>query len=169
MSFSLFIWLAASGAAPQPVAPAVPPPVTEGRFISPSKVTLAQMRVKQQIIIRVPRGPQTSRSPMSDIRRALVPKTFSAKKVGRCMSMQSIRTVQVEGGRYLGLVTRDNRYIQARLEKSCQARSFHSGFYMQKSSDGQICTDRDLLQSRTGAKCEIDQFREIITNVVDGD
>ncbi|WP_422344897.1 hypothetical protein [Parasphingorhabdus sp.] len=76
--------------------------------------------------------------------------------------MNSILGVQRFGERYIDLVTRDRKQIRARLEKKCQARSFYSGFYMEKSSDGQICADRDILHSRTGSKCEIDRFRLLV-------
>lgn len=76
--------------------------------------------------------------------------------------MSSILGVQMFGGRNLDLITTDRKRVRARLEKKCQARSFYSGFYMEKSVDGKICADRDLLHSRTGSKCEIDRFRELV-------
>ena len=52
--------------------------------------------------------------------------------------------------------------VRAQLEENCQARSFYSGFYMEKSADGKMCAGRDILHSRTGAKCEIERFRELV-------
>ncbi len=142
--------------------PATPEVEARGHIVEAHRVEIAQLRIEQRVVIRVPRGPQLSRSPMSDVRKSLVERTFAEKKIGKCLPMDSLRTVQVESGRYLGLVTRDNRYIRARLEKRCQARSFYSGFYMEKSQDGNMCVDRDLLHSRTGTKCEIDRLRELV-------
>jgi hypothetical protein len=51
----------------------------------------------------------------------------------------------------------------AELEKGCQARDFYSGFLVAKSSDGMICKERDKLRARSGATCEVNGFRQIIT------
>ena len=32
----------------------------------------------------------------------------------------------------------------------------------EKTGDGKMCAGRDILHSRTGAKCEIDRFRELV-------
>ncbi|MEH6660794.1 MAG: hypothetical protein V7679_04010, partial [Parasphingorhabdus sp.] len=60
------------------------------------------------------------------------------------------------------LITKDRKRIRAQLEDTCQARSFYSGFYVEKTKDGKICAGRDILHSRTGAKCEIDRLRELV-------
>ena len=52
--------------------------------------------------------------------------------------------------------------ISARLEKSCRARDFYSGFYVERREDGNICINRDKLLSRAGAKCEVSRMRELI-------
>ncbi len=99
---------------------------------------------------------------MADIRSRLVPEKYREKKIGKCLPMNNILGVQMYQGRELDLITRDRKRIRARLEKKCQARSFYSGFYMEKSKDGKICVDRDMLHSRTGSKCEIDRFRQLV-------
>ena len=48
------------------------------------------------------------------------------------------------------------------LERACSARDYYSGFYVQRTSDGQICVDRDTLQSRTGASCKLSRLRELV-------
>ena len=76
--------------------------------------------------------------------------------------MNNILGVQMFADRYLDLVTKDRKRIRAQLEDKCQARSFYSGFYVEKTADGKMCAGRDILHSRTGAKCEIDRFRELV-------
>ena len=76
--------------------------------------------------------------------------------------MNNILGVQMFSDRFLDLVTQDRRRVRAQLEENCQARSFYSGFYMEKSADGKMCAGRDILHSRTGAKCEIERFRELV-------
>jgi hypothetical protein len=52
--------------------------------------------------------------------------------------------------------------ISVNLEKSCRARDFYSGFYVERRKDGRLCVDRDELQSRTGARCEVESMRRLV-------
>lgn len=135
---------------------------SNGVFIEPRPISFAQVRIERRVIIRVPRRRPSQTRPLSDIRSRLVPQTYREKKIGKCLPMNNILGVQMYQGRELDLITRDRKRIRARLEKKCQARSFYSGFYMEKSKDGKICADRDMLHSRTGSKCEIDRFRQLV-------
>ena len=135
----------------------------EGRFVPQADLQWAQVRIQKRVIIRVPRRRPTPAANLARESRQSAPLTFKEKKIGKCMPMNSILGVQMFGGRNLDLITSDRKRIRARLEKKCQARSFYSGFYMEKSSDGKICADRDILHSRTGSKCEIDRFRELVS------
>ncbi len=149
-----------------PVASELPetgiPDKTEGFFVAPARQRFAQVRIEKRVIIRVPRRRPLMAPAVADIARSSRPTTYKQKKIGKCLPMRSILGVQRFGERYLDLVTRDRKQIRARLKKKCQARSFYSGFYMEKSSDGKICADRDILHSRTGSKCEIDRFRLLV-------
>ena len=82
--------------------------------------------------------------------------------MGKCVPVSSIAGVQPDSGQRLILFMRDRRIVRARLERSCQARDFYSGFYLSRSSDGKLCIDRDTLQSRSGANCKVTRFRELI-------
>ncbi len=145
-----------------------PPPAThgiadtQGVFVAPIERRFAQVRIEKRVIIRVPRRRSAVSSALADITRRSEPTKYVQKKVGKCLPMSNILGVQRFGDRYLDLVTKDRKQIRARLEKKCQARSFYSGFYMEKSSDGKICAGRDILHSRTGSKCEIDRFRQLV-------
>ncbi|QTD57590.1 hypothetical protein [Parasphingorhabdus cellanae] len=134
----------------------------EGIFVAPVERRFAQVRIEKRVIIRVPRRRNVFSSALADINRRSEPPTYTQKKIGKCLPMNNILGVQRFGKRYVDLVTKDRKQIRARLEKKCQARSFYSGFYMEKSSDGKICADRDILHSRTGSKCEIDRFRLLV-------
>ena len=131
-------------------------------YVPGRTIRFAQLRIEKRVIIRVPRRRPAATVPLADIRRESVPPTYKEKKIGKCLPMNDILGVQMFGGRELDLLTRDRKRIRARLEKNCQARSFYSGFYMEKSGDGRICANRDILHSRSGSKCEIDRFRELV-------
>ena len=126
------------------------------------QLQFAQVRIEQRVIIRVPRRRASQLAPMADITKSVREQQFRERKIGKCLPMNNILGVQLSGEREIDLFTRDRKRIRARLEKNCQARSFYSGFYMERSGDGKICTDRDILHSRTGTKCEIDRFRELV-------
>ena len=162
MSLSLYASLLLA----MPVALELPntdaPGEAEGVFVSFTEQRFAQVRIQKRIIIRVPRRRPLRAAAMADIAGRSEPTTYKEKKIGKCLPMDNILGVQRFGERYLDLVTKDRKQIRARLEKKCQAHSFYSGFYMEKSGDGRICADRDVLHSRTGTKCEIDRFRELV-------
>lgn len=152
--------LTAPVAAEQPTSEGIAD--AEGIFVAPTVKQFAQVRIEKRVIIRVPRRRSAISSALADITRGSDPTTYKEKKIGKCLPMTDILGVQRFGQRYLDLVTKDRQQIRARLEKKCQARSFYSGFYMEKSSDGRICAGRDILHSRTGSKCEIDRFRLLV-------
>lgn len=156
------ILLLAVPVAEKPLGEATYPASANGLFVEPRPITYAQVRIERRVIIRVPRRRPSQTRPMADIRSRTEPQKYSEKKIGKCLPMNNILGVQMYQGRELDLITRDRKRIRARLEKKCQARSFYSGFYMEKSKDGKICADRDMLHSRTGSKCEIDRFRQLV-------
>jgi hypothetical protein len=125
-------------------------------------LTYAQVRIEKRVIIRIPRRRPTPLTPKADFSQDASQQSYREKKIGKCLPMNNILGVQMFADRFLDLVTKDRRRIRAQLEKNCQARSFYSGFYVEKTTDGKICAGRDILHSRTGAKCEIDRFRELV-------
>ncbi|NCN84169.1 MAG: hypothetical protein GW808_09400 [Sphingomonadales bacterium] len=122
----------------------------------------AQVRIEKRVIIRVPRRLASPLAPMADFSQERARQTYREKKIGKCLPMTNILGVQMFEDRYLDLVTKDRKRIRAQLEDKCQARSFYSGFYVEKTKDGKMCAGRDILHSRTGAKCEIERFRELV-------
>ena len=88
------------------------------------------------------------------------------RKMGKC-----IQTAQIGGvadrGDSLVMFMRDRRTVAAKLEKGCSPRDFYRGFYMENSEDGKICVQRDRLMSRSGAKCQVDSFRELVLEPVE--
>ena len=119
-----------------------------------------QVRIDQRVTIRIsPRAPR--RDPFFD--RPLgneLPK-MRDRKVTRCVPVQSISGVQVQDNRLI-LHMRDRRIIGASLQKSCRARDFYSGFYVERTRDGRICAGRDEVHSRAGATCAISRLRELV-------
>lgn len=118
-----------------------------------------QVRVEQRIIIRFPNQPGPVSSGRGDPRKAPI---YNEEKIGKCLLMDRLVASRPGPKNSLELVTRERQLIRAYLGDGCLAREFYAGAYVERSSDGRLCVDRDLLHARTGAKCEIDKFRLLV-------
>ncbi len=122
-----------------------------------------QVRIEQVLSIRVsPRGPSSQPLLLAQLPPNGIAAGMSERKMGRCLPMSGIVGMQYGGDRKLILFLRDHRIVSATLEKACRARDFYSGFYVARNGDGMLCRDRDELQSRAGASCQIDGFRQLV-------
>lgn len=123
-----------------------------------------QVRIEQRMTIRIaPQSPVVRQNLMADLReRAEQPLRFEERKIGNCLPVRNIAGVQAESGNRLLLFLRDQRMVSASLEKACRARDFYSGFYLERNKDGMLCVDRDKLQARSGANCEISRLRQLV-------
>jgi hypothetical protein len=121
-----------------------------------------QVRIERQVTIRIaPRG-SAPRPAMFDLPDRGRPPRIAERRMGNCLPIGGIAGVQVGQNNRLTLFMRDRRTISLGLEKSCRAQDFYSGFYVERSPDGQICVDRDRLQSRSGANCALTRLRQLI-------
>lgn len=122
-----------------------------------------QVRIEQRVTIRViPRS-----SPQVNLLAAApngASGGFVEKKMGKCVQISGIVGVQGSGPSNLILFMRDQRMVSAALERSCRARDFYSGFYLERNSDGKLCVDRDTLLSRSGANCKLARIRQLVLN-----
>jgi hypothetical protein len=118
-----------------------------------------QMRVEQRVIIRYPNQPVPASPGRNDTRKAII---YNEEKIGKCLMMDKLVASRPGPKNALELVTRERQLIRAYLGDGCLSREFYAGAYVERSSDGKLCVDRDLLHARTGAKCEIDRFRLLV-------
>jgi hypothetical protein len=117
-----------------------------------------QVRSEQRVIIRLP-----SRAiPLSGKNIPAEPIQYKEEKVGKCILMDRLIASRPGPKETLELATRDGHLIRAFLGDGCLAREFYAGAYVERSADGKLCVDRDLLHARTGAQCEIDRFRLLV-------
>lgn len=124
--------------------------------------TQNQVRIERRVIVRIsPRSNASRQELVATLGQQESAQQFIERKAGNCIPVSSIAAVQAMRDNRLMLYTRDRKMLAASLEKSCRARDFYSGFYVEPNGDGQICISRDKLQSRTGAKCEISGFRQV--------
>ena len=134
-------------------------PATPG-FISALYVQFGddwyQARSNQRVIIRIPPKPAPATSKRSE------PVEYKEEKIGKCLLMDRLIGARPGPKESLEIMTRDGNVIRAYLGNGCLAREFYAGAYVERSADGKLCIDRDLLHARTGAQCEIDKFRLLV-------
>lgn len=125
--------------------------------------TANQVRIERRVILRIsPRPSPARRSLMAELPQSPLNSRMAERSMGKCVDVAGIAGVQPDRGNRLMLFMRDRRIVAAELEKTCSARDFYSGFYIERSEDGRLCVDRDRLQSRAGAKCQVSRMRRLV-------
>lgn len=129
-------------------SPAPPPEPAPGL-----PYAVAQVTVRQQIIIRVPRG-------QNRVPAANAPTRWREAGGMRCVPARQIAGA-LPGHGSVDLVMRDNRRVRARLGQQCMGLDYYRGLYVSANSDGQICAGRDVIRSRMGGRCDIVEFHAL--------
>jgi hypothetical protein len=136
--FSLALLAAASSAAP----------ATDG-------IEFAQMMIQQRVVVRVPLTPLPEAAPQMQMR-------WVEKKGPKCVGLSSLAGFVVRGPQVVDLFIRGGARVRTRLEKQCTGVDLGYGFYVKPNADGRICADRDTLHARTGGKCEVERFTNLV-------
>lgn len=123
-----------------------------------------QVSIEQRLIIRIsPQAPSQQRTGiLADLPRRSVSPKFEEKSMGKCLPVAGIGGVQIAQDNKLVLFMRDSRIVRAGLDKGCTAQDFYSGFYVQRTGDGMMCSGRDKLQSRNGANCKLGKLKQLV-------
>lgn len=122
-----------------------------------------QVRIRGRVVIRVTPGPRDARSEMlADLPRRPLRTSYAEEEFGDCIRANSVIGVQPSNDGRLLFFTNQSQILAARLENGCNVRAFYAGFYAERSSDGQLCINRDRLQSRAGASCQVAEFTRLV-------
>lgn len=121
-----------------------------------------QVRILERFSIRISPGAPMPPQTLFELEQDSANSRIAERRVGKCLAVGQIATVRATRDNRLLLFMRDQRIIAASLEKACRAQEYYSGFYMARSADGQLCVDRDVLQSRSGASCKVRRWRELV-------
>ena len=122
-----------------------------------------QVRIEQRVTIRItPRPMALQPNILVDLPRHPLARRLAERDIGRCLPIAGIAGVQVSNDNRLILYMRDRQVLSAGLERSCSARDYYSGFYVERNSDGQICVKRDNLLSRSGASCKLSRIKQLV-------
>lgn len=122
-----------------------------------------QVRIEQRVIIRIAPSPPADREQMlARLPRRDMPTRYEERKFDGCVPIDGIAGVAPMQENRLLLFMRDHRIMSAALDRACDAEAFYSGFYVERSSDGMLCSRRDKLQSRAGSSCELTRFNRLV-------
>ncbi len=122
-----------------------------------------QVRIEQRVVVRIsPHQLSNGQELASRAFEREIASRYQEKRIGKCIALGGITGVQTGGGNRIVLFLRDARLISVSLANSCRSRDFYSGFYVEPHPDGRLCVERDQLQARTGAKCEIERLRQLV-------
>lgn len=123
----------------------------------------AQLVIRERMIIRIPRTDPAPEPPRTLYRPAPPPPSvrWREQPAPKCVPADSIVAATMNAGD-VDLETVDGRRLRAKLDEDCPTLKFYTGFYLKRTGDGMICAGRDALRSRSGARCEIAQFRTLL-------
>jgi len=113
---------------------------------------------QQHVIIRVTPPPRGRVAPAA---ARATPIVWREGRGPRCIPISLIAAAVSPRQESVDFILRDNSRVRAQLERRCPTIEFYRALYVQPSRDGRICADRDVLRSRTGGECGIDQFRNL--------
>ncbi len=115
---------------------------------------LAQLTIRQRIVIRVPAAPAPPVQPLRRLR-------WKEKGGPKCISVNGLAAAAVFKADAVDLMMRGGKRLRALLDDDCPALDYYRGFYLTPTEDGRICAGRDMIHSRMGGQCSIDKFKTL--------
>ncbi len=119
------------------------------------RVELAQLTIRQRVMVRVPRM-EPPRAPM------VKPVEWREKKGPSCIPIDELGGAIVTARDRIDLVLRGGKRVRAEFDDDCRGLDFYRGFYLKPAADGMVCAGRDVVRSRSGAKCPVERFRKLV-------
>lgn len=119
------------------------------------RIEPAQLTVRQRVVVRVPRMDP----PRAPIAR---PIEWREKKGPNCIPVAELGGAIVTARDRIDLVLRGGKRVRAEFDDDCPGLDFYRGFYLKPAADGMVCAKRDVVRSRSGAKCPVERFRKLV-------
>ncbi len=139
-----------------------PSPLDSLNVVARQSRTQGQIRIEQRVYVRIaPRSAGARRNLLAQLPVRQQAQRYEEKKTAKCVPVSRIAGVETGSGNRLLLFLRDAKILSVNLEKACRARDFYAGFYVERNKDGKLCVDRDTLQSRNGARCDIARMMQL--------
>ena len=147
--------------------PATPLLVSAQEPASLDGVELAQLVIRERVVIRIPRvspAPVASARALAATPAAATP-VWVEKRAPDCVPVAALTGASIDRSGEVDLIVgagKELKRLRAKLDEDCPTLDFYSGFYLRQTSDGRICARRDLIRSRSGARCAITGFRTLV-------
>ncbi len=127
-------------------------------------VELAQLIVRERIVVRIPRVSPAPVASAGALAGAPVNATpgWVEKKAPDCVAVTALTGASVARTGEVDLIVGGGKRLRAKLDEDCPTLDFYSGFYLRQNSDGRVCARRDSIRSRSGARCAITGFRTLV-------
>jgi len=122
-------------------------------------VEIAQVRIQQYIVIRVPSVPANR---VNLPPKPIPPVEWEEKSADKCIPANELAPIAFTRPDSVDLTLIGGKRLRAKLDEECAALDFYSGFYIKPQKDGKICAARDSIRSRSGAACRIKAFRQLV-------
>jgi hypothetical protein len=132
------------------VAPSEPKPAPSEEIM----IAQVQIQIQRTSIVRVPPAPILPPS--------IAPVKWKEKGAPPCVKWSSMAAAMISGPTTIDLIVRGGTRYRVKLEQSCSAIDFYSGFYVKATPDGEVCKSRDSIHSRSGGACLIDTFKTLV-------
>ncbi len=113
-------------------------------------VHIAQVSIQRSTIIRI--------RPTRNVR----PQKFKEKGAPNCLPWSNMAAAMISSPTTIDLIVKGGTRYRVKLQKTCQAIDFYSGFYVKATRDGRVCEDRDMIHSRSGGECGISKFKTLV-------
>jgi hypothetical protein len=139
----------ATSAAPAPAAPAAD---------ERQRIEFAQVTIQRRVIVRVPAMTVRMQPPVPMPR----PVVWKEVKGPKCLVMNQLAGAAITKTDTVDLYIRGGRRLRAELDDNCPSLDYYGGFYLAPTKDGQVCGGRDTIHARSGGKCLIERFRELV-------
>lgn len=126
-----------------------------GTLQSSDDSVVRRVVIQEQLIIGVPVRPRISR-----------PIEWEEKKGPKCLPTAGIAGAFLSSRKSVDFVMRDRRRVRAKMDGDCPALDYYGRLYL--TPDGpMLCAKRDMLHSRVGGSCRIEQFKMLVPKVDD--
>ena len=125
--------------------------------------SLGQVRIRERVIIRIsPSSPEARQRVLTMQAQRSANPTYREVNHDNCIRVENIVGVQPTSDNRLLLFMENRNVLVAALDRSCSARAFYSDVYIERNNDGRLCVRRDMLQSRAGASCSVEQLTRLV-------
>lgn len=126
-----------------------------------------QVRIEHRVVIRIVPLSRTARPTGLTNAGTAVPVRLAERPIAGCIPVRNIAGVSADQAGRLRLHMRGRQIVTLRFKDECRTDAFYSGFYIEQNQDGLVCPARDALHSRSGVRCTVGRFSQLVVERAD--